>query len=91
MNLNERLNQMEAAIHSPSFRKDMGRANEVNYWVFDYPPEQEMEVRKRIREMLQKNQKGADGYTLAVFDLYDVIIDFLVGKHYMEKCFSFEL
>lgn len=90
MNLNERLDQMEAAIHSPSFRKDMGRANEVNYWVFDYPPEQELEVRERIRGMLQKNQKGADGYTLAVFDLYDVIIDFLIGKHYMEKCFAFE-
>lgn len=36
--LQERLDQMEAAIHKPSFRESSGRANEVNYWVFDYDP-----------------------------------------------------
>ena len=42
MDLKERLDQMEAAVRNPSFRKTTGRANEVNYWVFDYPPEQEL-------------------------------------------------
>ena len=36
-----RLDLMEAAIKKPSFRQSSGRANEVNYWVFDYPPESE--------------------------------------------------
>lgn len=31
MDLNSRLDEMELAIHKPSFRKNMGRANEVNY------------------------------------------------------------
>ena len=39
MDLSQRLDEMELAIHKPSFRKGTGRANEVNYWVFDYPPE----------------------------------------------------
>jgi len=42
--LQERLDQMEAAIHKPSFRESSGRANEVNYWVFDYDPAKELEV-----------------------------------------------
>ena len=37
--LSDRLDEMEAAIRKTSFRKGTGRANEVNYWVFDYPPE----------------------------------------------------
>lgn len=31
MDLSQRLDEMELAIHKPSFRKGTGRANEVNY------------------------------------------------------------
>lgn len=88
--LNARLDQMEAAIRKPSFRQSSGKANEVNDWIFDYPPEQELEVRERIAYMQGKNAKGLDGFELVVFDLYDIIIDFLERKNFMEKCFAFE-
>ena len=48
MDLTARLDAMEAAIKKPSFRQSSGKANEVNYWIFDYPPEKELEVRERI-------------------------------------------
>lgn len=88
--LNARLDEMEESIHKPSFRQSSGKANEVNYWVFDYPPERELEVRERIEYMKNKNAKGLDGFELVVFDLYDIIIDFLENKGFMEKCFAFE-
>ncbi len=75
MDLSQRLDEMELAIHKPSFRKGTGRANEVNYWVFDYPPEKK-----------NKNDRGDDDFELVVFDLYDIIIDFLEKKNFMEKC-----
>ena len=90
MDLKERLDQMEAAVRNPSFRKTTGRANEVNYWVFDYPPEQELEVRARIKKMAERNQQGAEDYKLCVFDLYDIIIEFLLERNFMDKCFAFE-
>ena len=88
--LSIRLDEMEAAIRKPSFRQSSGRANEVNYWVFDYPPERELEVRERIEYLKNKNQKGTDGFELVVFDLYDIVIDFLEKKNFMEKCYDFE-
>lgn len=88
--LNKRLDEMEAAIKKPSFRTSSGRANEVNYWIFDYPPERELEVRERIEYMKRKNSKGTDDFELVVFDLYDIIIDYLEGKNFMDKCFQFE-
>ena len=42
--LTARLDEMETAIRKPSFRQSSGRDNEVNYWVFDYPPERELEA-----------------------------------------------
>ena len=86
MDLTARLDAMEAAIKKPSFRQSSGKANEVNYWIFDYPPEKELEVRERIEYMKNKNQKGNDEYQLVVFDLYDIIIDFLERKNFVDKC-----
>lgn len=88
--LSARLDEMEAAIRKPSFRQNRGRANEVNYWIFDYPPEKELEVRERIEYLKHKNQKGTDGFELVVFDLYDIIIDFLEQRGFMEQCYGFE-
>jgi hypothetical protein len=88
--LSERLDEMERAIRKPSFRQSSGRANEVNYWVFDYPPEKELEVRERIDYLKNKNLKDTDGFKLVVFDLYDIIIDFLESKNFMDKCYAFE-
>lgn len=86
----ERLDKMEEEIKKPSFRQSVGRANEVNYWVFDYPPEYELEVRERIKYMQNKNAKGGEDFELVVFDLYDMIIDFLKENDFMEKCYRFE-
>ena len=90
MDLTARLDAMEAAIKKPSFRQSSGNANEVNYWIFDYPPEKELEVRERIEYMKNKNQKGTDQYQLVIFDLYDIIIDFLERKNFLDKCYDFE-
>ena len=86
----DRLDKMEEEIRKPSLRQSAGRANEVNYWVFDYPPEKELEVRERIKYMQNKNAKGGDDFELVVFDLYDIIIDFLEKNGFLEECFKFE-
>lgn len=88
--LEERLDELEATIKKPLFRQSRGKANEVNYWVFDYPPEKELEVRERIAYLKSKNMKGTDGFELVVFDLYDLIMDYLESKNFIEKCEDFE-
>ena len=80
MDLSQRLDEMELAIHKPSFRKGTGRANEVNYWVFDYPPEKELEVRERVEYLKNKNDRGDDDFELVVFDLYDSSLTFWKRK-----------
>lgn len=88
--LSARLDEMEKTIRKPSFRSSSGRANEVNYWIFDYPPEQELEVRERIAYLQNKNQNGTDDFELVVFDLYEIIIKFLIDRNFLDKCYEFE-
>ena len=83
--LSERFAEMDEKIKVPSFRQATGKANEVNYWVFDYPPEQELEVRSHIEWLKKRNSKGFDDYELIIYDLYDIIIDRLTEKGFIEK------
>ncbi|MGE4589051.1 MAG: DUF1788 domain-containing protein [Acidaminococcaceae bacterium] len=88
--LEERLDLVEKIIKQPSFRENKGLGNEVGYYVFDYPAEQELVVRERIQYMKAKNSKGIDGFDLAVFDLYDIVINLLEREGFLEQCFKFE-
>jgi hypothetical protein len=88
--LEERLDIAERIIKKPDFRQNKGLGNEVGYYVFDYPAEQELMVRERIEYLKSKNSKGTDGFELVVFDLYDTIIDILEKENFMDQCISFE-
>lgn len=88
--LAERLDQAETIIKTESFRKNKGLGNEVGYYIFDYPPEQELVVRERLAYMEGKNNRGTDGFDLKVFDLYDLVIDILEAEGFLEQCFRFE-
>ncbi len=88
--IDERLDQMETLIKKPTFRQTKGKANEVNYWVFDYAPKDEITVRERISYLKNKNLKGTDGFGLVIYDLYDLIIEHLQKKNFMEKCYAQE-
>ena len=52
----------------------------MGYYIFDYPPEQELEVRERIKYIERKNRNSYDDFKIVVFDLYDIIIDILQEK-----------
>ena len=88
--LEERLDKAEAMIKKPSFRKNKGLGNEVGYYIFDYPPEQELVVRERVEYIRKKNEQSDDEYRIVVFDLYEIIIEILKEKGYLEKCYEFE-
>jgi len=90
MTLEERLDKAEEIIKKPSFRQNKGLGNEVGYYIFDYPAENELLIRERVEYIRQKNEGAIDGFRVVVFDLYEIIIKMLQDKGYLEKCFEFE-
>lgn len=90
LSFQQRLDAIEDKIRSVSFRDRTGLGNEVSYYVFQYPPEKELEVRNHIQYLLTRNNKGMDGFKLVVFDLYDMIIDILEKEGFLEQIFKME-
>ena len=88
--LDIKLDKAEAMIAKPSFRENIGLGNEVGFYIFDYPAEQELYVRERIEYIRKKNEDSAEDFKVVVFDLYEIIIDILKQKGYLEKCYEFE-
>lgn len=88
--LDERFDKLEEEIKKPSFRQNKGLSNEVGYYIFDYPAESELEVRKRIEYIKNKNETSSDDYKIKVFDLYDIMTEILESKGRLDKCFYIE-
>ena len=88
--LEQRLDQVEETIKSPSFRQNRGLGNEVGYYVFDYPADQEMLIRERVAYIQKHYENAPDGFRVLVFDLYDIMIDTLQEKGYIEKTIQME-
>ena len=90
MSLDERLDKAEEMIQKSSFRENKGLGNEVGYYIFDYPAEKELYIRERIEYIKKKSENSNDDFKIVVFDLYDIMIDILKKKGYLEKCYDFE-
>jgi len=88
--LDERLTRAEAIIKKPTFRQNKGLGNEVGYYIFDYPPQQEMTVRQWVEYIRKKHENRPNGFRVLVFDLYNIVINILKDKGYLEKCYEME-
>lgn len=90
MDFKERLDRIWDRISGADFLANRGVANEVRYYVFEYEPSDELIMREKIRSLKKKNNPEADGFTIIEYDLYEMIIEILEEKGYLEKCIQFE-
>lgn len=88
--LEERLALAESKMRQPKFRQNKGLGNEVGYYIFDYAPEDELAVRQWVDYIRRKYEDRSEGFRVLVFDLYDIMIDILQEKGFLEKCYEFE-
>lgn len=88
--LEERLNQIEIEISKEDFRKNKGLGNEVGYYVFDYPASAELRVREYIKILKNKNNPNITCYELVVYDLYDLMLDYIEKEGLFDACVQME-
>ena len=84
VNFVERLNRIKNEISKPEFLRNKGLGNEVGYYIFDYPPKKELEVREHIK-VLKKVLSN-----IVEFDLYEIVMNFLKENGYLEDAFAME-
>lgn len=90
MEFNERLDKIWERISDEDFLANRGVANEVRYYVFDYEPCDELIIRDKIKALKKQNNPDADGFQIVEYDLYEMILQILEEKGYIDKCIKFE-
>ena len=90
MEFQERLDAIWTRISNPEFLANKGVANEVRYYVFDYEPCDEQIIRQKVAALKKKNNPENDGFTICEYDIYELVIQMLEEKGYLEKCIRFE-
>ena len=90
-NIEARLEKIYKAITSEEFLKGKGLGNELNYYIFDYPPQSELLVRRFTDNILVKKLKASNkGINPAVIDLYDILIEILESKKVLKAAIDME-
>lgn len=91
LTIDEKLSRIEPIINDSAFLENRGLSNEVGYYVFDYNPKDELKVREEVSRLKNKiNFNDNYSFKILEFDLYEIIINILKNKGYLEKVFKFE-
>ena len=85
----ERLNQVLLRLVSPDVLSNCGAGGEIGFWIFDYPPEQEMQMRSWITDVIEPGlTKQKPGIRFKLVDLFELVIALLEERNLLDKAFA---
>ncbi len=88
----ERLNQVLPRLASPDVLSNRGAGGEIGFWVFDYPPEHEMQMRAWISDVIEPElPKRKPGIKFKVIDLFQFVIELLEERNLLSKALAKQL
>lgn len=84
--LEERLNQILPRITSEDFLQNRGLGNEIGFWIFEYPPEQEMAVRSFLSEVVEPAlRRRQPPLRYVCVNLLELVVDVLEHRKLFDK------
>lgn len=90
--LDERLNQIIPRITSREFLDSKGLGNEIGFWIFDYPPEREMDVRDFLNgTVLPALSKHVPIIRAGTVNLLTLVSELLEERNLLEKAMEMQL
>ena len=91
LSLEERLNQVLPRITSRDLLDSKGLGNEIGFWIFDYPPEREMDVRDFLSStVVPALGKQSPTVRCAVVDLLALVTELLEERKLLEKAIAMQ-
>jgi len=91
LSFDERLNQILPRVTSRDFLDSKGLGNEIGFWVFDYPPEHEMDVRAFLSgTVLPALVKQVPPIHAATVDLLQLVTELLEERNLLDKAMEMQ-
>lgn len=87
----DRLNQVLPRMLSADVLENEGAGGEIGFWIFDYPPDQEMKVRNWVADVIEPGvRKQKPELRFATVDLFECVIGLLEDRRLLEKAFEMQ-
>lgn len=82
----ERINQVLPRLTSPDVLSNQGAGGEIGFWIFDYPPEQEMAMRAWLTDVIEPGlRKQVPAIRFQTVDLFQLVVDLLEERKLFDK------
>jgi hypothetical protein len=88
--LDERLNKVLDRLTDDDFLRGRGLGNEIGFYIFDYPPERELEVRARLQLILKDIPKKRPELRVRHINLFDLVVDHLQERGLLDKAIEMQ-
>lgn len=88
--LQDRLNKIIPRLTSDELLNNQGLGNEIGFYIFDYPPESELEVRDYLQVVLKHLSKKKAGIRVKNINLFALIIDYLKDAKFLDKAITMQ-
>jgi hypothetical protein len=88
--LKNRLNQIIPRLQSDELLGNSGLGNEIGFYIFDYPPENELEVRDHIQFVLEQLPKKRPGIRVKHINLFRLLIDYLKDRNLLDRALKLQ-
>jgi hypothetical protein len=83
--LQDRLDQIPEKIASDDFLQSKGLANDLGFWIFDYAPEDELQVRDYLQFLQDLMAKKHQHLSIAHIDLLSLLRDYLNSRRILDR------
>jgi hypothetical protein len=87
----DRLNQILPRITSDDFLQNRGLGNEIGFWIFEYPPEQELLMRETLEKVIEPGlQRHVPSLRHARVNLFELVIELLESRKLLDKAIALQ-
>ena len=90
-NFEDRLNAILSEVTSEKFLKKKGLVGEIPFYVFDYPPDKELRMRKHLEFMEERIKTYHSEVKFIHINLFELMIEHLQQRGTLDKCFNMEV
>lgn len=88
--LQDRLNQIPEKILTEEFLKSQGLGNEIGFWIFDYAPEDELQVRQYLDFLKSFLDKKHSQLKVVNINLLQAMKDYLNQRNFTDKAIQMQ-
>jgi len=90
MTFHERLNCVFDRLVSPELLNNEGIGNEIGFYIFDYPPDQELAMRRWLKTLPEYIHRLAPSLRFQLINLFGFMLEYMQERKILDRSFEMQ-